>query len=313
MKYSSALQRLWDILKRADEIARYEKNNTIHEGHRIDPEDITIYAWGAILKASGFHYEEKSALFKFYRLIDEAIEEAKQVKDIGDRDRRKLDTLPDFFLDEKILKMEWNLFKSHLEDNDIWRFIRLFAILYEKEFPVFPFLEKDLLEKIKNSFQKNLDEVIASNLSKDLQDFLVDKLENLLKAIRRYQIDGSEGLKKVAQNIISDLTLIGSSIKSEDRENPILQKFVSRVSIFSRILGISSVASIIGFTADIDSILAKYTRYLEHPEAIVVIEGELSVSESIKESVMQFEEYGQPIIEGKEEPKALPPGSDNSE
>lgn len=77
-------------------------------------------------------------------------------------------------------------------------------------------------------------------------------------------------------------------------------------------MGLGTVASIVGFAVDMETLIPKFTNYLESPNNIEVIifEQDLSISEIIQESVRQFENYEQHILEGKAEPKALPPGSD---
>ena len=61
------------------------------------------------------------------------------------------------------------------------------------------FLEQDFLDQLKTEFQSLSDSILNSTLSNELKKFLIEKVEDILAAIRRYHIDGTEGLTKAAQ------------------------------------------------------------------------------------------------------------------
>ncbi len=151
----------------------------------------------------------------FYALLDKAKEEAKSIKNKPRLDRylKTLNELCQLFVTEHIWNAGWLTFANYIENKDVLNTLDSLADFFYFQNPRL-LLEEDFLKQLTDEFTSLLDEVLKSNLSKDLKQFMTIQLENILKAIQRYYMDGTEGLEKAVKSLISELMIVESNIKS---------------------------------------------------------------------------------------------------
>jgi hypothetical protein len=85
-------------------------------------------------------------------------------------------------------------------------------------------LDEDFLKELNNKFQSFINEVDNSEFSDDFRIIITNKIEDILRAINRYNIDGTEGLEKAAKLFVYDLVLREFNLKEEDKKNALFQK-----------------------------------------------------------------------------------------
>lgn len=158
----------------------------------------------------------------FFELLNKAEEEARSIrtKPRIDRYLQTIEKLHEYFVVQHAWGVPWNTFAIYIEDKGILNTLDSLAEFFHSENPEI-FLENDFLDNLKNEFNLISEKILQSDLSKELKRFLIGHIENLLNAIRRYQVDGTEGLKKAAQSLVSDLVMTEHSLKDVDKKNPI--------------------------------------------------------------------------------------------
>ena len=96
---------------------------------------------------------------------------------------------------------------------------------------------------------------------------MTKQIENILYAIRRYSIDGTEGLEKAIKSFFSDLAIVESHLDNKDKKNPIYKNCQSWVSTLLISLLYPSAYDIIGVYPTITDLLElrgkKYNRDIE--------------------------------------------------
>jgi hypothetical protein len=100
------------------------------------------------------------------------------------------------------------------------------AYFHAKNSPVILFL-KEFIDKLSGEFESLRNKVLKSDLSKEFKIFLIVRIEDILKAIRIFHIDGTEGLQKAAKSFVSDLVMTEHSLKVGDKKSPIHPSFVT--------------------------------------------------------------------------------------
>lgn len=78
--------------------------------------------------------------------------------------------------------------------------------------------------ELKSEFDELSNKVLESDLSKELKTYLSVLIENILKAIRKYTVDGMQGLEEAAKSLAYDLLIIEPKLKEGDKQNPVLKK-----------------------------------------------------------------------------------------
>ncbi|AKG22495.1 hypothetical protein [Calothrix sp. 336/3] len=204
MQQSNALRRLEEILTEA-----------------IDNGDIQQASGPILLKAMNLG-DQPHKILDFFELLNKAEEEAKSIKTKPKIDRylQTIEKLHEYFIIHHVWSVQWNTFVTYIKDKGILTTLDSLAEFFYSENPEI-FLEDDFLGKLKNEFNLISEKILQSDLSKELKRFLIEHIENLLNAIRRYQVDGTEGLKQAAQSLVSDLVMTEHSLKDVDKKNPI--------------------------------------------------------------------------------------------
>ena len=296
IQQSNALRRLEEILTRA-----------------VDSGKTTQLA-GLILAEAMDVEPNPHNIVGFYGLLSKAEEEAKCItKPKIDRYLRTIKDLHNHFIVQHIWGMEWGSFSRYIEDKGVLNTLDSLADFFCSEHPVV-FLEKDFLENLNSEFSGLLDEILRSDLSRELKRFLKHHIEDLLGAIRRYQIDGSEGLKKAAQSITSDLLMTENSLKDADKKNPTYMRI--KAWGLSLLLYIApSPYDIIGAVPDIHEFWMPKFEELStgHKKVEKIISETSTIQEAVEKSISVFDRQQQKSLSSSKELKALPASKNDAE
>jgi len=244
----------------------------------------------------------------FYELLNKAEEEAKSLRTKKNIDRylSTIEQLQEHFIVNHIWGTVWGNFASYIETKNVLNTLDSLAEFYYREHPMIV-LEEDFLEKLNSEFTLLVDEITKSDLSRELKRFLTAQIENILKAIRRYHIDGTEGLKNAAQSLVSHLVMREHTVKDVDKKKPVY----TRVKAWglSLLLYIApSPSDIIGAVPDIsDFWIPKLEELITGREKIEKIIDEIpNIQEVCEKASHVFDRQAQKIIAGSSERKALP-------
>jgi hypothetical protein len=176
------------------------------------------------------------------------------------------------------------------------------------------FLEEDFLVKLNSEFTLLLEKVLQSDLPRELKRFLIDHIENIVKAIHRYKIDGTEGLKKAAQSLVSDLVMTEHSLKDVDKRSPIYTKIKSWG--LSLLLFITpSFCDIIGAVPDIhDFWVPKFEElFTGHAKIEKLICDTPTIQEIVEKASDVFDKQPQKRLVGGKELQALAASKEDQE
>lgn len=247
-------------------------------------------------------------LVAFYELLSKAKEESLRIvnKPKIDRYISKLNILHEVFILHSVWTTEWKFFSAHIENTGV--LIALDALanyFYDQDALVF--LEQDFLDQLKTEFQSLSDSILNSTLSNELKKFLIEKVEDILAAIRRYHIDGTEGLTKAAQSLVSDLVMTEHNIKDADKKNPVYNN--AKGWFLTLLLFIKPTPyDIIGAVPDIDGYWRpKFEELVAGQKKIEQIACETPTIQGVLEkSADVFDRQPQKNITGSADLKALP-------
>jgi hypothetical protein len=290
MQQSSALRRLEEVL--TDAITNGDRNQA-----------------AGIILLEAMHLEHRSHnIVDFFELLSKSKEEARSIrtKPRIDRYLQTIERLHEQFVIQNIWGTQWQIFTAYIEDKGVLNTLDSLAEFFHSENPAI-FLEKDFLEKLNNQFCNLLKEISQSVLSNELKRFLTGHLEHILSAIRRYQIDGTEGLKKAAQSLVSDLMMTEHSLRDEDKKNPVYT-CIKALGLSLLLYITPSPYDLIGAIPDIqDFWIPKFEELSTGHKEIERIIGETStIQEAFEKSSNVFDRQQQKSLSGSQEPKALP-------
>jgi hypothetical protein len=176
----------------------------------------------------------------FYELLSRAKDDALSLITINDgiyEEEYKesviaIQDLQSFCITYHPFSHHWETFVKEIQSG---RYISILASLARDFYNRNPkiFLEKQFLEKLSVIFSELINEVFQSELSSDLKQYLINQIEDIIRAIRRYLIDGSDTFEKVVKSSLCDLNLGESSINNTDKENSIFKKYqASMIALF---------------------------------------------------------------------------------
>lgn len=296
MKQSNTARRLHTILKEAISNGGSQENSG----------NILLKA----MKVDGHLHK----LLDFYELLNKVGEDARKLKNIEDIDSYILviEQLQNYFVTNPIWGSQWATFVNFIQDKNILIALSALANYLHSQNPE-RLLEVDFLEELSAKFESFLNEIYESDLSKELKIYLIDRIEDILKAIRRYAIDGTEGLEKAAKSLVNDLALTEHNLKDEDKKNPIYQRV--KAWGLSLVLFITpSVYDIVGAVPDIYEFwVPKFEELATGSEKIEkIIREESNNQEIIEKALDTFSKESIKSISGREL-KALPASKEDVE
>jgi hypothetical protein len=253
---------------------------------------------------------EPQHVVDIYELLNRAREEATTLKNQPKLPRylKTLEGLRHFFIVNHIWTTLWVNSASHIESTGVLTTLDALANYFHDQNPTV-LLEQDFLEKLSEEFSQLLSKILKSDLSREFKKLLTDGVEDILNAIRRYRIDGTEGLKKAAQSLVSDLVMTEHFLKDEDKKDPVYKHTISWILMFLRLIMPTSAYDVIGAVPDVESF------WLPRIEELVMgqekIEQSISETSTIQEAVERaskaFNGQTQKSITGSKEQQALPP------
>jgi hypothetical protein len=280
MQQSNALRRLDFILSEASE-----------NGNVDQP------AGPILLKAMDLSVDDPNNIIDFYVILNKAREEAQKMKNMPNikRDIDALDNLSKIFVTHPVFSTQWQTLVTYLGNGNYLSVLNSLANSFHAQNPAI-FLEQEFLENLNREFNSLLDEIISSELSNKLKRFLEKRIGDILTAIRRYNIDGTEGLEKAIKSFVSDLAISGNSLNSEDKKPTILTKCIAAgLSLLLYI--IPSPYDIIGtFPAIEDYWTPKWEELVRDREKIETI---IDDSSTIQEVFEKTSRQPQKMIEEK--------------
>ncbi|MBD2354883.1 hypothetical protein H6G41_09650 [Tolypothrix sp. FACHB-123] len=250
----------------------------------------------------------------FYELLNKAEEEARSIRNNANINRylQTIEELHHCFVVHHLWNTKWDTFATYIEGKGVLNTLDALAYFFNFQNPAI-FLEQDFLDKLKSEFSSLLERIFESDLSKELKRFLIERIEDILKAIRRYYIDGTEGLEKATKSLVSDLVMAEHSLKDNDKNNP-LYKRVKAWGLSLLIYIAPSPYDIIGAVPDIhDFWVPKFEELAAGQQKVEQIICETStIQEAFEKTSYIFNKQQQKMIAGRE-PKALPASKEDSE
>jgi hypothetical protein len=208
MNQSNALRKLEQILDEA-----------VNDGNASQSSGMSV-----LLKAMNLEGSTGNIMF-FYGLLSKAKEEAESIRNLPKLDRyiRTVNELHEIFAVNHVANIQWVVFANEIKQKGILNTLDALANYFHDQNPKI-ILEEDFLEKLSDELSSLCDQILKSNLSKELKRFLSDRIENIITAIKKYCIDGTDGLEKAIKSLISDLVMVENSLKDEDKKNPVFNK-----------------------------------------------------------------------------------------
>ncbi|MBD1927347.1 hypothetical protein H6F74_14005 [Trichocoleus sp. FACHB-90] len=151
----------------------------------------------------------------FYELLNKAEEEARKLNKFPKIDRyiKVIEELQDVFIANHIWSSKWSIFADYIDNKGVLNTLDALANYLHSQNPKI-FIEQDFLNDLNTTFSSLVEKVMESDLSKELKIYLIERIEDILKAIRRYAIDGTEGLEKAAKSLVNDLAVTEHNLGS---------------------------------------------------------------------------------------------------
>lgn len=297
MQQSNALRRLEIILDEA-----------VASGDRNKPA-------GLILLAAMKLGNQSQNLIDFYELLNKAEEESRILESLPRIDRylQSIVELHQVFVVNHVWATQWNTFASHIESRGVLVALDALANYFNTRNRAL-FLEQDFLEKLNSQFESLVNEVLVSDLSKELKRFLIKRIENILAAIRRYHIDRTEGLEKAAQSLVSDLVIIEHTVNDVDKKNPAYMHV--KAWFLSFLLYITPTPwDIIGAAPDIDGFwVPKYEELVAgHKKVEKIVCETPKIQDAFEKASNTFSRQPQKSLTGSKHLKALPASREDAE
>ncbi len=164
----------------------------------------------------------------FYELLSKAKEDAISLRRYPRIDSyiKVIEELVIFSITNHLYSLVWNNFAIYLNDKNVLIALSALAHYVDTHEPR-KFLDQDFLIKLKSEFDELSKKVLESDLSRELKTYLSVIIENILKAIRKYTVDGVQGLEEAAKSLAYDLLILEPKLKDEDKQNPILKQFIA--------------------------------------------------------------------------------------
>lgn len=255
-------------------------------------------------------------LVDLYELLNKAEQEAKSIRNKSNLSRylQTIEYLQDLFITNHLWQQRWNELAVDIETKNIIIGLDALADFYHDQRPTI-FIEQDFIDKLINQFEDILNQILASDLSKELKTFLTQRIEDLLRSLRRYSIEGTEGLEKASKLLLNDLIIADKKIKDSDKKSSVYQRIKSIV-IASVLYLTPTPYDLIGVVPDINDFwIPKFEEFANGQrkiEQIVSNKQTAPLLESFEEASHIFDRQPQKAIAGKDI-KALPPSKQDSE
>jgi hypothetical protein len=200
--------------------------------------------WSIVLGTGSNAFEIYAGLSKFIWLSEEV--------------RKDLSSMPIELNMDWLNDCEVRLFQSNLNEpwqNDKYAYkatlsqaVNISSLL-RYTFPE-PDVDHNQLEQFRDEIESLLNEVLASNIDKDLKDFFRVHLSEILDAIQNFMISGVKGLKEAVQKTLAEVAM-----NEPLREKVNSSSFGKR--LWNLIGGISTVLSLVTGAVALPDIIQK--------------------------------------------------------
>ncbi len=297
IQQSNALRRLEEVL-----------SNALNQG---DPKAIA----GHVLLDKMQLPRNPIYVLDFYELLNQATEEAINIKNKPKLDGyiQVLGDLQEFFVVNHVWSHQWLTYSSYIDKGNIMNTLDALAEFCGSQNPAI-LLGKDFLLELNSRLNELLNETLQSDLSKGFKSFIVERIEDIISAIRRYHIHGSEGLEKAAKALIGDMSMVEHTLEKSDRNNPVYKKVVGWGSGILIFLMPTNIYDVIGVAPYLqDFLMPKIEEMVTGCENIMQMTGENSTIQDVFEKARGvFDSKDRKSLMSAKELKALPASKDAS-
>lgn len=293
MKQSNTLRRLENILYEAVNNGKNDQNSAL-----------------VLMEAMNFDSEPQN-IVHFYALLLNAKEDAKKINIPKIEGYiQVLEELNAIFITSPIWGSQWVTFANHIKSKYILTTLDALANYLHSQEPKI-FIEQDFLLELNSELEELLNKILNSDLSKELRRYLSVRIENILKAIRIYTIDGTEGLERATKSLLNDLLLTEHKLKEEDKQNPIYKTFQASVISLSMFFT-PSAYDIVGLVPDLYEFwIPNFQDRVAHKETIAkILSEESNIQEVFKKAPDIFKQETNKSISGKEQKLITPAKED---
>jgi hypothetical protein len=296
IQQSSALRRLEEVL-----------TNAVDNGDVSEPSGLIL------LKAMSLQIQPHN-IMDFYGLLNKAEGEAQRVRTIKNIDRYlgAINQLHEQFITNHVWTTKWQTFAAYVRNTNVLSMIDSLAEFFSLENPAIS-LDKDFMEQLSSEFTLLTAKILQSDLPGEIKRLLVGHVESILTAINRYQIDGTEGLKKSAQALVSDLVMTEHSLEDVDKKNP-TYTCIKAWGIGILLFITPSLYDVISVIPDIHEFwIPKFEEISTGHKKIEKICESSTIQEAFEKASDTFNRQQQKTIGGGKDVKALPPSGNNRE
>jgi hypothetical protein len=201
MKKSSALRNLHNILEIA---TKSDKSDLVAA-------DVLLGAMSLEKNASN--------LISFYELLRIAKEEIKSINKTGIENYiQQIDALQKTLISNALWSMQWKQLAPAINQSKVILFLDLLADFFDKE-NTNPFLGDEFLSGIKTRLGVISEEILCSEVTPDLKEFINKRISNIITAIERYAITGIRGIEEANKIMLFDISLKESKLSEKDRKS----------------------------------------------------------------------------------------------
>lgn len=195
-----------------------------------------------------------------------------------------------FFLASNTWDIRTKSFNAWIKQKNILPYLRLAAGNIEREQQKI-ILTDDFLKNLLHQVHSLEEEVIGSEISKDVQLFVLSKLREISWAIENYHIYGNKSIKISVNSIFSEIfnKIQGREIKDADRCNKHFGKFTSFVWMLL-VINSTAIEPLLG---TVSHVVVNREKYLK-PN----IEEVLAIGSHLEEAMVRTSNLGDAIEEG---------------
>jgi hypothetical protein len=186
-----------------------------------------------------------------YKILDSSLEESKRIKKKPNLTRyiSELESLHNDFVLNNPWTVPWNNFIPIVKG--VMTTLDALANYYHDENAT-PFLDRDFLDGLIEELGLLNNLVFEADISSDLRKTLLRSLDDILTAIKAYQIDGNRGVGYAVDSAFSELNVIQTRLGEADKKSYAYRRsaaFFAAVFVFVK----PSLFDIIGVIPDVPS------------------------------------------------------------
>jgi hypothetical protein len=168
-------------------------------------------------------------------------------------------------------------------------------------------LKQNFIYDTKSYLETLILEVDRSELSNKLKKYIKQKVRDILRAIERYDITGSDAIRKATDSFVSEFSLIENSFSDKDKKNPTLKNVKSTIASLFFAFITPTIFDLVGVVPEIHQYwMPQIQRQIND------YSGEFTLQELINNMVDNFKKESPNLLSGRDQ-KALPPYREDSE